>query len=111
MKVTANIPSGISITVKEANKVDEKHGFGLVPARYSRIDVCYKCHPHDSSHPVGVKAESPKIKTPDGLPTIEDGVITCITCHYPHGGERVHFNRFDYKKDLCMKCHLESYGM
>jgi predicted CXXCH cytochrome family protein len=110
LKISANKPCEISVKLKEIIEEDEKHGFGLLPARYSRIDICYKCHPHDSSHPVGVKAISPKIRTPEGLPTIEDGIITCVTCHKPHGGERVHYNRFDFKKDLCMRCHLQKYG-
>ncbi|MBI5666336.1 MAG: hypothetical protein HZC49_14800 [Nitrospirae bacterium] len=109
LKVSANKPASVSVTIKEVKKIDEKHGFGLLPARYSRIDVCYKCHPHDSSHPVGIKAESSKTRTPEGLPTIEDGIITCVTCHTPHGGDRVHFNRFDFRKDLCMRCHLQKY--
>lgn len=109
LKVSANRPSGISVTVKEVRNKDSKHGFGLMPAQYSRIDVCYKCHPHDSSHPVGVRAESPKIRTPKDLPTIDGGIITCVTCHTPHGGDRVFFNRFDFRKDLCMRCHLEKY--
>ncbi|MEW6602302.1 MAG: cytochrome c3 family protein [Nitrospirota bacterium] len=109
LKVTANKSCGISVIVKEVMKKDDKHGFGLLPARYSRIDICYKCHPHDSSHPVGIKAESPKTRTPVDLPTIEGGIITCVTCHTPHGGDRLHFNRFDFRKELCMRCHLEKY--
>ncbi len=109
LKVSANKPVSVSAKIKEIKKRDEKHGFGLMPARYSRIDVCYKCHPHDSSHPVGIKAESSKTKTPEGLPTIEGGIITCVTCHTPHGGDRVYFNRFDFRKDLCMRCHLQKY--
>ncbi len=111
LKVSANKLSGISINIKEIKKKDGNHGPGLSAARYLRIDVCYKCHPHDSSHPVGIKAVSPKTKTPDGLPTIEEGIITCVTCHEPHGGERVHYNRFDFKQDLCMRCHLQKYGI
>jgi len=109
LKVSANRPSGISVTVKEVRIKDKKHGFGLLPGKFARIDVCYRCHPHDSSHPVGVKAESPKIRTPKDLPTIDGGIITCVTCHTPHGGDRVFFNRFDFRKDLCMRCHLEKY--
>jgi predicted CXXCH cytochrome family protein len=110
LKVTANKMSELSVKVKQPTAVDEKHGPGFFSERYSRIDICYTCHPHDSSHPVGVKAESPKIKTLDGLPTIRDGIITCVTCHKPHGGERAHYIRFDHKKNLCMRCHLQKYG-
>lgn len=110
LKVVANKLCKISVNIKTGRKKDKKHGPGLLPDRYSKIDVCLKCHPHDSSHPVGVRAVSPKIRTPDGLPTIENGIITCVTCHKPHGGELVHFNRFDYRKDLCMRCHLQKYS-
>jgi len=111
LKVYSNKLSEVSVTIKEFKKIGNDHGFGLLPARYSRIDVCYKCHPLDASHPVGVKAQSPTIKTPDGLPTIEDGIITCVTCHNPHGGERLYYTRFDYNKDLCMRCHLQKYAV
>ncbi|MBI4683051.1 MAG: hypothetical protein HY757_08135 [Nitrospirae bacterium] len=111
LKVSANKLSEISVKIKEIKNISKNHGVGLTAARYSRIDICYKCHSHDSSHPVGIKAVSPKTKTPDGLPTIEDGIITCVTCHEPHGGERVHYNRFDFKQDLCMRCHLQKYSI
>lgn len=110
LKVSASKRSRLSIEIKEAEKADEKHGSGLAPARYSQIEACYKCHPHDSSHPVGVKASGKKTRTPEGLPTLEDGTITCVTCHHPHGGKRPFYNRFDFRKDLCMKCHLQKYG-
>ena len=111
LEIRADKPGGLSLVVRAMDGTDQKHGSGLVPAHYSRIDVCVKCHPHDSSHPVGVKAESPKTRTPEGLPTIDDEIITCVTCHAPHGGERIYFSRFDYNKDLCMKCHLQKYSM
>jgi len=110
LKVDVNKPVKLSVTIKEVPPSEEKHGPGLLPERFSKIDVCYKCHSYNASHPVGVKAESPKIRTPQGLPTIEDGIITCITCHEPHGGDRAYYSRFDSNKDLCMRCHLEKYG-
>ncbi len=108
LKVTANKLSEISVRIKE---IGDKHGYGLLPAQYTSIDVCYKCHVHGASHPVGVKAVSSKIKSPDGLPTIENGIITCVTCHKPHGGENLYYSRFDFKKNLCMRCHLQKYSM
>jgi predicted CXXCH cytochrome family protein len=109
LKVVANKPSTLSVTVKEAFKPDKNHGFGLLPERYAKIDICYKCHPHDTSHPVGVKSEGPRIKIPEELPTIEGGIITCVTCHNPHGGKRVYFTRMDFKKDICILCHIGGY--
>jgi len=111
LKVSANKPSEISVRIKDIKKMGDNHGFGLLPARYSRIDICSKCHPYDSSHPVGVSAISSKSNMPDGLPTIEDGIITCVTCHQPHGGSRKYYSRFDFRKDLCMRCHLQKYSM
>jgi predicted CXXCH cytochrome family protein len=111
LKVSASKRSRLSVKIKKADKSDDKHGKGLASTRYAQIDACYKCHPHDSSHPVGVKATGKKTKTPEGLPTLEDGTITCVTCHHPHGGKRPFYNRFDFRKDLCMKCHLKKYGM
>jgi predicted CXXCH cytochrome family protein len=110
LKVTVNKPVRLSVTIKEVPPTEEKHGPGLLPERFSKIDACYKCHTYNASHPVGVKAESPTIRTPQGLPTIENGIITCITCHEPHGGDRAYYSRFDFNKDLCMRCHLEKYG-
>lgn len=108
MNVAANKPSELTISIKEKpGEKTDKHGLGLVSEKYLKIDICYKCHPHDSSHPVGVKAEGPTLRTPTDLPTIEDGIITCVTCHEPHGGKRLYYNRFDYRKDICIKCHLK----
>ncbi len=111
LKVSVNKSCEISVTLKEVNKTDNNHDGKLSSERFLKLEVCYKCHTHDSSHPVGIKALSPKTRTPDGLPTIEDGIITCVTCHEPHGGQRAYYNRFDFRKDLCMRCHLERYGM
>ena len=111
LRVSANRLSSISVLIKEKGKKDENHSVDLFPARKLKIDVCYSCHPHGSSHPVGIKAESPKVSTPQGLPTIEDGIITCVTCHEPHGGNRKYYHRVDFKKALCMRCHARKYSL
>ena len=107
LRVSANKPSEILVRLNEVEQLDIRHGRGFVSEKFLKIDICYKCHPPDASHPVGVKAKGDKVKTPDDLPTIQGGIITCITCHKPHGGERTYFNRFDFRKDLCIKCHIE----
>ena len=109
LKVFANKPSELTIKLIELNQVNARHGFGLLDDRYSRIDICIKCHPRGTSHPVGVKAEGTKIRTPVELPTIEDGIITCVTCHNPHGGDNPFYARFDRNKDICILCHVGGY--
>ncbi len=73
------------------------------------IQACYQnaCHPAEDlgvSHPVGVGA-SDKTKIPDDLPTLEGGILTCVTCHFPHGGSRQYFARKEITKDICIACH------
>lgn len=109
LRLSTNKASEILLRLSKVNDRDDKHGNGFVPDRFSKIEICYKCHPHDSSHPVGVRARGQRIKTPDNLPTIEGGIITCVTCHNPHGGKRVYFNRADFRKDLCIECHVGGY--
>ncbi len=108
LKVFANKASALTVKIIEIKKLDTKHGFGLLDPKAARIDTCTKCHPRGASHPVGVKAEGRKIRTPDELPTI-DGFITCVTCHSPHGGDNAFFARYDRNKDICILCHIGGY--
>ena len=109
LKVTANKPSETLVRLREIRDAGEMHGSEFSPERFATIEACRKCHPQNASHPVGIRARSPDIITPDELPTIEDGVITCVTCHDPHGGDTKYFARMDYKRDLCIKCHIGGY--
>ena len=71
------------------------------------IDVCYQCHPPRDlgvSHPVGVAVKE-TTRVPEDLPTLEGGVITCVTCHDVHGGRRQYFARKKITKDICVSCH------
>ncbi|MBI5057751.1 MAG: hypothetical protein HZB61_14145 [Nitrospirae bacterium] len=106
LRVLINKPCELVVSCTEVQKIDDKHGNGLTQARFSMIDACNKCHPPRASHPVGVKAHGPRLRTPEDMPTIEGGVVTCVTCHYPHGGDSPYFARFDYRKDMCIKCHI-----
>ena len=83
-----------------------KHG-PMTAEKGLAIDACYRCHPPEVlgvSHPVGV---APKDQTniPDNLPTLEGGIITCVTCHHPHGGSREYLAREETTKDICITCH------
>jgi len=77
------------------------------------IDVCYSCHPAPSigtSHPVRVYAQGGEIRIPDDLPTVRDGMITCVTCHDPHGADGKHLVRETIKTKLCVACHYRFRG-
>ncbi len=104
LKFLSDKPVKAYLTVSEPAEID-KHGFGLVPARISRIDACVKCHQQGASHPVGIRSKGLKTKISPALPTIEGGMITCVTCHDPHGGNKRYFIRMDFGRDLCISCH------
>ncbi len=70
------------------------------------LEACYGCHLPESlgvSHPVGVEP-SGKTTIPEDLP-MEGGVITCVTCHKPHGGARKYFAQKEITEDICISCH------
>ncbi len=106
LEISANKPVKFSIGLKEVKEKNDGQCYGSPATRYSTINACLKCHPQDSSHPVGVRSGRPGIVVPDDVATIEKGLITCTTCHYPHGGENLYFARMDFKKNMCAKCHV-----
>lgn len=72
------------------------------------IDACYRCHPESSlgaSHPVRLYGTRDVI-IPEELPTV-DGMLTCITCHNPHGGNGKNLLRTENKTELCVTCHYK----
>jgi len=63
------------------------------------IELCKGCHqPH--LHPLG--------KTPEGKvvidPTTKE-MLTCASCHTPHGSDFDQLTKKDKKADLCRMCH------
>ena len=103
--IETNKPAYCDVSLKEAKeeKVNPVHKFRI--NKYATIDVCLECHSFNVSHPVGMKAKGEHVRTPTDLPTIDDGIITCVSCHYPHGSEMPFLGRIDFKADLCLKCH------
>lgn len=64
---------------------------GLLPHEFivNIPEKCWKCHPEEKlgrSHPIGVDPDrSPQtIKIPEELP-LENGMVSCGSCHNPHG--------------------------
>lgn len=109
LKVASNKYSQFIVWLKEIKKPSERPCNNSKPSRASTIDVCIKCHAQDSSHPVGVRSNNPKVVVSDQLPTIENGMITCVTCHFPHGGKKAFYVRIDFSEEICIKCHGKYY--
>lgn len=84
------------------------HGkWGLKGWRETGLESCKNCHSQGpASHPVGV-ASSESVRITENLPTGEGGVITCVTCHTPHGGKLKFLARVDFKRDMCIMCHTK----
>ncbi|MCK5069458.1 MAG: hypothetical protein KAR01_02920, partial [Desulfocapsa sp.] len=72
------------------------------------INVCYQCHPESTlgtSHPVRLYGGQ-DVRIPDDLPTV-DGMLTCVTCHDPHGSAGKMLVREVIKTKLCVTCHYK----
>lgn len=72
------------------------------------IDACDHCHPETSlgaSHPVRLYGNR-EVRIPAELPTA-DGMLTCVTCHTPHGGGGKNLQRTKDKTHLCVTCHAK----
>jgi len=77
------------------------------------IDICYLCHSSGSlgtSHPVRLYSRGGKTVIPNELPTIRDGMMTCVTCHAPHGSAGKQLVRETVKTKLCVACHIQFKG-
>jgi predicted CXXCH cytochrome family protein len=86
---------------------EEQHPL-LVSSEFADIDLCYTCHPESSlgtSHPVRIYARGKETRIPDSLPTGKDGMLTCVTCHAPHGSESEALVRELIVTKLCVACH------
>lgn len=59
--------------------------------------VCSECHKTQGqfTHPVGAGVIDPRT----GL------VLTCVSCHYPHGTDFPDNLKLEGSKDLCVQCH------
>ena len=79
----------------------------LTSGKELAIDGCYQCHPPEElgvTHPVGVALKQ-TTKIPKDLPTLEGGIITCVTCHDVHGANRPYLARKEMTRDICISCH------
>ncbi len=72
------------------------------------IGSCYSCHPESTlgaSHPVRLYGGK-DVHIPKELPTVE-GMLTCVTCHAPHGSTAKNLVRETVKTKLCVACHYK----
>ena len=72
------------------------------------INACYQCHPESTlgtSHPVRLYGGR-DVRIPEELPTV-DGMLTCVTCHDPHGAPGKMLVREEIKTKLCITCHYK----
>lgn len=72
------------------------------------ISSCYQCHPESTlgtSHPVRLYGGQ-DVRIPEELPTV-DGMLTCVTCHDPHGAPGKMLVRETIKTKLCVACHYK----
>ncbi|MFH1021607.1 MAG: cytochrome c3 family protein [Pseudomonadota bacterium] len=80
----------------------------LVTSEYATIDLCYTCHPQSrmgTSHPVRIYSKGSETRIPDSLPTGKNGMLTCVSCHDPHGGKGKALVRGLILTKLCVACH------
>ena len=93
------------------SKNEDGHGKGLKSREKAGIDSCmeFECHPSDRlgvSHPVRIYPKG-NTRIPSDLPTAERGMLTCTTCHEPHGSNTRLFIRKKILHDLCVACHQQ----
>ena len=110
MRAYTDRPTQLILSIKKSNPGGkDMHGNGLTTMQFLTIDVCRQCHNQNASHPVGIRPKDEKVKIPPDLPTIQNGILTCVTCHFAHGGKQIFFARLDFDKGLCIKCHTDGY--
>ncbi|MFZ5480895.1 MAG: hypothetical protein ACOZNI_29310 [Myxococcota bacterium] len=74
------------------------------------VDTCTSCHPDADMHPVGIKPRDVKV---DGRWPLENGLVTCATCHAEPACDRTREDRApflrggipDRKMEFCYRCH------
>jgi predicted CXXCH cytochrome family protein len=97
------------IKVEDENiAVEEKHGEnGLKNQREISVNTCLeKCHRQNTvSHAFNIPIRR-NMDVPDEIPLFDGKIITCITCHLPHGSKVKYLARMDFGK-LCPICHAD----
>jgi hypothetical protein len=81
----------------------------LAGGYFTNYESCRLCHGDffgPMSHPVDI-VPGVGMEVSSELPLLEDGRISCMTCHVFHGGNDHYRLRFSSKQELCHACHDE----
>jgi len=107
-------PAQGTVEVKEITQASTQlkghDNFVIKGEKEAGFKACYKCHSSEKlgiSHPVGVPLTS-DMHAPSDLP-LPDGMVTCSSCHQPHGSEYRYILRKPMGRELCVSCHGERY--
>jgi predicted CXXCH cytochrome family protein len=75
--------------------------------KIATLIVCKQCHRElTNHHPVNVFPKKGMV-IPADYPTLDDGRISCVTCHSPHSSNLEFLVIKDYRQELCIGCHRE----
>ena len=119
LKVSASHPVAVSIGLvpDEKEKTYGSSGSGSEVVKhiitsddlFVNITVCYTCHREYQkilSHPINVYPK-PGMVVPAEYPTLDDGRISCNSCHAAHASD-IRFRLIKSgKKELCIGCHKD----
>lgn len=92
-------------TTGTAKETDGPHS-GLSGKTVISMTACQGCHRTRCRHPVYVVPKEGMIISPE-YPTLQDGRISCISCHQPHAANHDYLTRKYYKRSLCIGCHQD----
>ncbi|MBI3755113.1 MAG: cytochrome c3 family protein [Deltaproteobacteria bacterium] len=98
-------PALAALSGSPENLLSIAHGDGFETKKNVAIKNCKRCHKKSVDHPTNIRAV---LKKGANLP-LTDGVITCATCHTPHGGNESYFLRMG-DPALCNMCHTNIGG-
>jgi predicted CXXCH cytochrome family protein len=119
LRVTASHPVAVSVGLVPDEKKGSygESGSGAEVVKhiitssdlFANITVCYTCHREYQkilSHPVNVYPK-PGMVIPPEYPTLDDGRISCNSCHAKHASD-IQFRLIKSgKKELCIGCHKD----
>lgn len=119
ISITTNQPATMALGQIEQNKEplvtvsqepmpqeDSEHS-PLANKEQLNTTICFKCHRSTvevSSHPINVSAP-PGMIIPPEYPLLDNGELTCMTCHSRHSSNNPARLVKSSKKALCTGCH------
>ncbi|OEU75390.1 MAG: hypothetical protein BA874_03150 [Desulfuromonadales bacterium C00003068] len=94
-------------TIQEIAPIEERNHIELTNKEQLNTKICFKCHSNTvegTSHPINV-LPPPGMIIPPEYPLLENGRMTCMTCHQPHSSNNEARLLKEGKKELCTGCH------